>query len=56
MKELIKKESLFLHYLISLPDHDKKIVMKHLTNSQINTICGIILNALNRVFTIKKLI
>ena len=31
MKELIKKESLFLHYLISLPDHDKKIVMKHLT-------------------------
>lgn len=54
MKDLLKKEGLFLHYLISLPDHDKKSVIKHLTSSQINTICGIVLNAINKVFDIKQ--
>lgn len=53
MKDLIKKESLFLHYLVSLPDHDKKSVTKRLTDSQIKTICGIVLNAINKVFDLR---
>ena len=54
MKELLSKEGLFLHYLVSLKDSDKKNVLKHLTKSQISVISGVIFNAIKQVFDIKR--
>ena len=54
MKELLKKESLFLHYLINLDDKDFKSVIKSLNKSQIRVLSGIVYNAGNGTLNLKR--
>lgn len=54
MKNLLKKEGLFLHYLIKLSDSDKKRVLKNLTPSQVTALSGIIFNGVRKSFPLSK--
>ena len=54
MKELLKKESLFIRYFTKLNEKEQKQIIKVLTPRQVRVICGIIFNALRRTFHIRK--
>ena len=54
MKDLLRKEGLFLQYLVNLPDNGRSLDFKNLTNSQIRAICGIVYNAIKQVFVLKR--
>ena len=54
MKELLRKEGLFLQYLVNLPDNERRLAVKSLTNSQIRVICGIVCNAIKQVVSLKR--
>ena len=53
MKHLLKKESLFLHYLLKLKERDVKTILKSAIKSQIDAISGIILNGIKKSFNLK---
>ena len=54
MNTAVKKEKLFLHYLVTLNDSERKLMLKSLTKSQVYVICGIVFNVLHKSFTLKK--
>ena len=54
MNKLLRKERLFLHYLIKLNFKEAKLLLKKLNRSQVKVICGIIYNAVKNTFYIKK--
>lgn len=54
MRDNLKRESLFLHYLTRLDEKTVKSVIKNLTQSQVRTISGIIYNAARRRISFKR--
>ena len=54
MKDLLRKKGLFLQYLVNLPDNERSLAVKNLTNSQIRAICGIVYSAIKQVFVLKR--
>ena len=54
MDNIIKQQSLFLHYLVKLSNGDKKAVIKNLTKAQCSAISSVIYNAIKKTFEIKS--
>ncbi len=50
MKDVIEKQSLFLHYIVKLCDPDLRHMLKNLTAPQIKAISGIIYNLYQKHF------
>ena len=53
MKYLLKRESLFVHYLLKLKERAVKAILKYATKSQVDAISRIIFNGINKSFHLK---
>lgn len=53
MKDILKKEALFLHYIVTLKEKDIKSILKTSNRSQINAISGIVFNVIRKTLELK---
>ena len=49
----MRKEALFLHYVMRLSESERKYILRHLTKPQCRAVAGIIFNGLKKTFPIK---